>query len=207
MERRRSIREYGAEPLSAEELGEFLYRVGRVRQAWEEEVPTADSSTRLDLTSRPYPSGGSLYELELYPAVRRCGGLQPGLYHYDALGHALERICGPTAAVECLMQGAALSAGLEAGQLQVLLILAARFARVRWKYSGLAYALTLKNVGVLLQSMYLAATAMGLAPCALGAGDSDAFCRATGTDYYVETSVGEFLLGSKGSGSAAVPPG
>jgi hypothetical protein len=46
--------------------------------------------------------------------------------------------------------------------------------------------------------MYLAATAMGLAPCALGAGDSDLFARATGIDYYAETSVGEFLLGSRG---------
>jgi len=44
--------------------------------------------------------------------------------------------------------------------------------------------------------MYLAATAMGLAPCALGCGDSDAFGRAADTDYYGETSVGEFLIGS-----------
>jgi hypothetical protein len=39
--------------------------------------------------------------------------------------------------------------------------------------------------------------AMGLAPCALGGGDSDLFARAAGTDYYAETSVGEFLLGSR----------
>ena len=41
------------------------------------------------------------------------------------------------------------------------------------------------------------ATAMDLAPCALGGGDSDLFTRAAGLDYYTETSVGEFLLGSK----------
>ena len=62
--------------------------------------------------------------------------------------------------------------------------------------SSIAYALILKHVGVVYQTMYLAATAMGLAPCALGCGDSDAFARAAGTDYYDETSVGEFLLGS-----------
>jgi len=38
---------------------------------------------------------------------------------------------------------------------------------------------------------------MNLAPCALGAGDSDLFARAAGLDYYAETSVGEFLLGTK----------
>jgi oxazoline/thiazoline dehydrogenase len=87
----------------------------------------------------------------------------------------------------------------ERGTPQVLIILAARFQRVTWKYSAMAYATVLKNVGVLYQTMYLVATAMGLAPCALGGGDSDIFAAATGGDYYAETSVGEFLLGSKPS--------
>ena len=45
--------------------------------------------------------------------------------------------------------------------------------------------------------MYLTATAMELAPCAIGTGDSDLFARASGLDYYEETSVGEFALGSR----------
>ena len=80
---------------------------------------------------------------------------------------------------------------------QVLIIIAARFQRLSWKYQSMAYNVLLKNVGALYQTMYLVATAMDLAPCALGGGDSDLFARATGLDYYAETSVGEFLLGSK----------
>jgi hypothetical protein len=38
---------------------------------------------------------------------------------------------------------------------------------------------------------------MGLAACALGGGDSDLFAAAAGTDYYTESSVGEFILGSR----------
>jgi hypothetical protein len=38
---------------------------------------------------------------------------------------------------------------------------------------------------------------MKLAPCAIGCGDSDLFARAAGTQYVEETSVGEFLLGSR----------
>ena len=38
---------------------------------------------------RPYPSGGSAYELELYLAVANCEGLARGFYHYDADRHAL----------------------------------------------------------------------------------------------------------------------
>jgi hypothetical protein len=43
--------------------------------------------------------------------------------------------------------------------------------------------------------MYLAGTAMGLAPCALGSGDSAIFSRVTGLSPLVESSVGEFSLG------------
>lgn len=67
--------------------------------------------------------------------------------------------------------------------------------RLSWKYASIAYAVILKDVGVLLQNMYLVATAMGLAPCALGSGDSDLFAKAAGIDYLVEASVGESMLG------------
>jgi SagB-type dehydrogenase family enzyme len=197
MESRCSVRDYGPEPITVAQLGEFLYRVARVKAREEVQMMAPGGPIRLDLTRRPYPAGGSLYELEVYPVVRSCGGLDSGLYHYDPQGHKLECIAGMTGAVAGLLEDAGLSAGIDAADVQVLLILAARFARVRWKYSSLAYALTLKNVGVLYQSMYLAATAMNLAPCALGTGDSDLFALAAGNDYYTETSVGEFLLGSK----------
>jgi SagB-type dehydrogenase family enzyme len=78
-------------------------------------------------------------------------------------------------------------------------ILAARFRRLAWKYASIACALTLKHVGVVYQTMDLVATAMHLAPCALGGGDSDLFARVAGIDYYEESSVNEFLLGSRGT--------
>jgi len=48
--------------------------------------------------------------------------------------------------------------------------------------------------------MYLVATAMGLAPCALGSGDTELFAKATGLDRLAEASVGEFMLGSRPRG-------
>ena len=191
------MREFdGEHPLTHRQLGEFLYRVARVRDRREVEVPTQHGPVRLELASRPYPAGGGLYELEVYAAVRACAGLAPGLYHYDPAGHRLVRLSGPTAEVTALLRDAAESTGAAEEGLQVLLILAARFPRLAWKYESIAYALTLKHVGVLYQTMYLAATAMGLAACAVGGGDADLFARAACTDYYAETSVGEFLLGS-----------
>src|SRR4029450_10317616 len=97
---------------------------------------------------------------------------------------------GRTPEVVALLREAAESTAVPEDTLQVLLILAARFPRVAWKYESMAYALTLKHVGVLYQTMYLAATAMGLAPCAIGGGDADLFARAAGTGPSAENSVG-----------------
>jgi SagB-type dehydrogenase family enzyme len=199
-EQRRSVRRYAAEPISDRQLGEFLYRVARVREHQAVEVPTPAGPLRMDFASRPYPSGGALYELDVHAVVHTCRGLDSGLYSYDPRAHRLGRRAGRTAEVERLLSGAALAAGVAPQGLQVLLVLAARLPRLAWKYAGLAYALVLKHVGVLFQTMYLAATAMGLAPCALGTGDSDLFARAAGVSCHAETSVGEFLLGS-GTGS------
>jgi SagB-type dehydrogenase family enzyme len=197
MERRCSIREYGAEPISIEQLGEFLYRVARVRDRWTDEYVTPHGSVRMEISSRPYPTGGALYALEVYVVVQSCRGLDPGLYHYDPLGHRLGRVSRWTDEVEKLSLSASAAMGPMNCGLQVLLIMAARFQRVTWKYETLAYNVILKDVGVLMQNMYLAATAMDLAPCAIGSGNSDLFSRAIGSDYYAETSVGEFALGSK----------
>jgi SagB-type dehydrogenase family enzyme len=196
-ERRRSIREYAAEPITDQQLGEFLYRVARVKECRELEVPTPGGPVRMEFASRPYPGGGGLHELELYPVVNACRNIASGLYYYDPLHHRLLGLAGRTAEVEQLLREAGLATGIAAENTQVLLILAARFQRLAWKYSSLAYSLILKHVGVLYQTMYLAATAMNLAPCAIGVGDSDVFSRAAGTSYYAETSVGEFLLGSR----------
>jgi SagB-type dehydrogenase family enzyme len=200
-ERRRSVRDFDAErPLTDRQLGEFLFRVARVKEYREAEVATPAGPVRMDFASRPYPAGGGLYELELYAAVNVCHNLVPGLYHYDPARHGLTRLCGRTAAVAGLLGDAAASTGTPADNLQVLLILAARLPRLAWKYESIAYTLTLKHVGVLFQTMYLAATAMGLAPCAVGGGDADLFARAAGVAYGAETSVGEFLLGSQRPG-------
>jgi SagB-type dehydrogenase family enzyme len=189
LEKRRSLREYGRRPITDHQLGEFLYRSARVKELKKTEFQ--------DLSRRPYPGGGAIYELELYVNVRRCENIPPGLYHYCPKTHRLEKTGGPTEAVDALLKDAARSAGL-AETPQILITIAARFQRLSWKYESIAYSALLKDVGVLYQTMYLVATAMDLAPCAIGGGDSDLFARAAGLDYYAETSVGEFLLGPRG---------
>ncbi len=187
LEDRRSRREQGAAALSAEELGEFLYRAARVTRMVE-----TQSGTR---AWRPYPSGGASYELEIYPVIGACRGIEPGLYQYCPGTHALCRLTGPGEHTGWLLENTGFS--IHGRPPQVLFQIAARFQCVSWRYGSIAYATILKDTGVLMQTMYLVAEAMGLAACAVGGGHSDIFARAAGTEYYRETTVGEFILGSR----------
>lgn len=194
LENRRSVRSYGAQPITAAQLGEFLYRSARVKH-----VVQPDGKRLLYETSvRPYPAGGACYELELYPVVGRAEGLARGFFHYDPRDHCLDEIPDGLAYVEQFFSDSRIPVA-EFGERQILIIVAARFRRMSWKYQSMAYAAILKNVGVLFQTMYLVATAMNLAPCALGSGDAELFSRIIGRPFHEESSVGEFMLGSRPS--------
>ena len=77
---------------------------------------------------------------------------------------------------------------------QILITIAARFGRISWKHSSFAYALILKDVGVLPQTLYLMTTRTGLGGCAIGVSNIDLFAKLTGI-VHVEGPVGQFALG------------
>ena len=193
IEERRSIREYAGMPLTVEQVGEFLYRCARIRKLMDA-IP--EKALYSQVSNRPYAGGGAIYELELYLTVNRCRGLENGMYHYCPKDHDLTRISGFNENLEKLLIRATGACGKNELP-DILITYATRFQRFMWKYQSMAYAVILKDVGCLMQNMYLVATAMELAPCAIGDGDSDLFAEASGLDYYTEGSVGEFILGSK----------
>jgi SagB-type dehydrogenase family enzyme len=189
LEQRTSIRTYNDDlPITDKQLGEFLYRSARIKQIIKTESQ--------EMSRRPYANGGGTYEFELYILANTCQNIPSGFYHYCPHEHQLCRISGRNQHVTALLEDAWL-ANRERNYPQVLIIISARFQRIAWTYESIAHTTLLKNVGALFQTMYLVATAMNLAPCALGNGNSDLFAAAAGTDYYAETSVGEFILGSK----------
>lgn len=186
LETRRS--RYSIAPLDLDQLGELLFRTARVTG---ESVSNGERYLR-----KVYPSGGSLHALEVYLISVRCQGLAPGLYRYLGAEHALCRAGGPGPDLEALLEEARQGTGGHLPDVpSVLLIATARFRRVMRKYQSLAYSLILKEVGALLQTVSLVATAMDLAACAIGTGDSLRFARAAGLDESAETSVGEMILG------------
>jgi SagB-type dehydrogenase family enzyme len=202
LESRQSSYRFGPAPISRSQLGEFLHRSARVRWLDSTGVSRRDGVVGedvMEITSRPYPAGGRGYDLEIYLAIDRCADIDPGLHHYDPVRHLLTCVRPADAKVERLLAYAEIAA--PGCRPQVLVILASRFQRLSWKYEAIAYATTLKHVGIVQQTMYLVATAMGLACSALGSGDADAFAEASGSGYLIEGSVGEFILGTRAAGA------
>jgi SagB-type dehydrogenase family enzyme len=99
------------------------------------------------------------------------------------------------------MIGAAAFAMAAPAPPQILITIAARFDRIAWKYSAIAYSLILRDVGVMLQTLYLTATDMDLGGCAVGTSNIDLFAKVTGLEFHVEGPVGQFALG-RGSTTA-----
>jgi SagB-type dehydrogenase family enzyme len=181
-------------PITLAELSRFLDRTARVQSKWSSKPDFAEQGPDIEYTTRLYPSGGNAYELELYLAVANCEGLARGFYHYDAGGHALVLIDTPAHELEAMLAAAEFAIGASAAP-QILITIAARFGRISWKYSSIAYSLILKDVGVLIQTLYLMATDMGLGGCAIGTNDIDRFSKMTGIEFHIEGPVGQFALG------------
>ena len=205
MRERHSTRSFDEQrPITLAELARFLDSTARVLSTFESKLDPGEDGPDVDYAVRPYPSGGGSWELELYLAVDKCEGLARGFYHYDAGGHALVPIGVGERELATMLAAAEFAMGAPAAP-QVLITIAARFGRVSWKYSSLAYALILKDVGVLMQTLYLMATEMGLGGCAIGSVNIDLFARMTGIEFHVEGPVGQFALGRGASpdGTAA----
>jgi SagB-type dehydrogenase family enzyme len=190
---RHSTRDFDAgQPITLGELAHFLDSTARVQSIFT--GPSGNGEPPLTFAPRSYPSGGGSYELELYLAIDACEGLARGLYHYDAGEHALTAIDVRPQDIETMLRQAQYAMNASALP-QIVVTITARFGRVAWKYSSLAYSLILKDVGVLMQTLYLMATDMGLGGCAIGSTNIDVFEKMTGIKFHVEGPVGVFALG------------
>src|SRR5262249_34180368 len=124
-------------PITLAELARFLDGAARVQSRLDGGL--GGGGPVVEYAVRPDPSAGGSWELELYLAVDRCEGPPGGFYHYDAGGHALVPIGVRPQELEALLTGAQFAMDAPATP-QVLITIAARFGRISWKYSALAYA-------------------------------------------------------------------
>ena len=154
MARRRSVRWYGGEPTTLEELARLLWAAAGV--------------TRLErgFAFRTAPSAGGLYPVETYVVVNRIDTLEPGLYHYAVRDNALEHL--RTGDLSHAAAQAALDQQMVAAA-DVVFVWTAVFERCRWKYGARAYRYIWLDVAHIAQNVALAAVALGLGSCQIAA--------------------------------------
>jgi len=185
LERRQSWRRPGPRPLHIDELGEFLWRSSRVRGR--------RGTEHEEVSNRPYPGGGADYELEIYVLANRVEGLVRGLHYYDPLDHVVVVMSEWNSDAEALARDVREKTNEQVTPDAVLFV-TARIHRLTYQYESIPYAVALKDLGALYGTWYITATAMGLAPCASGGGDSEVLARAIGVASWVEPRIGEFIL-------------
>jgi SagB-type dehydrogenase family enzyme len=115
---------------------------------------------------RAYPSAGALQPVETYIIANYVDTINMGLYHYNVLDHSLEIL------KEGDFRKNIVDIALDQDFLynaSIILILSIVYARTLWKYGDRAYRYALLDTGASMENIYLAATAMNLGACAIGA--------------------------------------
>ncbi|MFD0813118.1 SagB family peptide dehydrogenase [Amycolatopsis umgeniensis] len=190
LENDHSCPEFTEGVLSAEQIGEFLFRGARIRSIGPAHMPNGPSHSA---SQRPYFSVACLYELELYVSVNRCSGLDRGIYHYDPLDHRLSLVNDDESDLDAMLDMAMIGGGNHRRP-SALITVTARMPRMASVLGGGAYATTLAHVGALQQTLYLVARAMGLTAHAVPVDAGDRVDRALKLEWPAEVGVGECAL-------------
>ncbi len=132
------------------------------------------------------PSAGGLYPVETYLSVRSVEEMDPGIYHFRPREADLEMVKqGDQSGV---LARAALGQDLVAAA-NVTFIWSAVVERSKWKYRERAYRYIYIDAGHIGQNLYLAAEALGMGACTIGAFFDDQMNDIIGVDGIGETVI------------------
>jgi len=154
---RRSVRAYGDEAPTLQDIGQLLWAAQGITE------PTQGFRTA--------PSAGATYPLEVYLCVGRAEGLDEGVYRYRPGDHSLTRHKETDVRQE-LAQAALGQAWI--AEAPVVLVVAADYARTTAVYGDRGRRYVHIEVGHVAQNVYLQARALGLATVNVGAFDDTA---------------------------------
>jgi putative peptide maturation dehydrogenase len=149
----------------------------------------AHAADDFDVLKKTSPSGGALHPTEAYLVVQRVEGIDPGLYHYRAGDHAVQRLPWEGTPEELNAFARLAVVGQQwFADAHVLVVLAPRFARNFWKYRNhaKAYRVCILDAGHLSQTLFLSATEQGLGAFVTAAINEVDIERAFGLTGYIE---------------------
>ena len=114
---------------------------------------------------RVVPSGGALYQLEIFFHTAHVEGLNAGLYHYNPAKHHLRLLCegDRTQAISQAMIQSEIALGAA-----LVIFITAVFERSVFKYGDRGYRFVLLEAGHVAQNINLVANALGLGAVNLG---------------------------------------
>jgi SagB-type dehydrogenase family enzyme len=171
---RRSQRSYQDRPLTLEELTALI---------WSTQGITLASRNFL---FRASPSAGALYPVETYLAINKVADVEPGIWHLGVQNFELE----------LLSTGDFRRPLVEAGRSQnvlgtasVVFIWTGILNRSMWKYRERAIRYLFMDAGHICQNLMLAATALGLGCCPVGAFLDEEVERLVGVDGQEEVAL------------------
>jgi len=178
---RKSVRRYEKRSLALDDLSFLLWAsTGLKKPLTEEGFRTA-------------PSAGALYPIETYIIANNVKSLDPGVYHYNIKGHYLEEIrsgsVGGEAARAALGQ-------MMAAEAPAMIVWTAIFSRTLSKYGQRGYRYVYMDVGHIAGNLALAAVAINLATCQIGALFDEESNHLVGVDGVEEAVIYMSTIGS-----------
>ena len=172
--RRRSTREFSRESITFSELSQLIWATqGITSRAW-------------GFDFRAVPSAGALYPIETYIVVNRVDEIPPGIYHFNVRETQLILLREGNFGQDLSHAGLGQEMLEEAS---CAFVWTAIVGRSKWKYRERAYRYIYMDVGHIGQNLYLAATAMNLGCCTVGAFFDEEVDRIIGVDGKEEISV------------------
>jgi SagB-type dehydrogenase family enzyme len=173
---RRSVRDYGKDSLSKEQISQLLWAAQGITADW---------------GGRTAPSAGALYPLEIYLVVGAVKDLEPGLYHYDPRGHTIFRKKAgdlrKSVTQASLYQDEILRA-------PATIIITGVYERTMQKYGERGIRYVHMEVGSAGENIYLQAESLGLGTVLIGAFDDEQVKEALGI---TEEPLGIMPVGKK----------
>jgi SagB-type dehydrogenase family enzyme len=160
IEGRRSVRQYAEKPLSLEELSYLLWLTQGIQSVSERPA-----------TARTVPSAGARHAFETYLLINAVKGLQPGLYRFIALEHALLPLALDPGLNEKITKACLDQSHVHNSAVTFMWV--AVVERMAWRYQERGYRYMHLDAGHVCQNLYLAAESIDCGVCAIAAFDDD----------------------------------
>jgi SagB-type dehydrogenase family enzyme len=173
---RQSRRRFRRAPLSLEEVAFLLWATQGVR-----------ATLHAAAVLRTTPSAGCRHPFESYLAALDVVGLEPGLYRYLPLDHALLHLSVVPDLATRLVQ--ATHGQRFAGEAAAVFAWTALPARTEWRYAEASYKVIALDAGHLCQNLYLSCEAIGAGTCAIAAYHQEFMDALLGVDGEEEFTV------------------